>query len=391
MAFRRAERLDQLPPYLFLEIDRRKRAALAAGRDVIDLGVADPDKPTPSFIIRRMQEAVADPRNHRYPFDEGVPEFRQEAAQWFRRRFGATVDPKTELITLIGSKEGIGHLPIGVVNPGDYVLVPQPGYPVYFSATVFAGGTPYIMELREDREWLPDLDAIPSEVRKRASLMYLNYPNNPTAAVAPPEFFEKAVAFARENDIVIAQDMAYSEVYYGKPPMSILQVPGAKDVAVEFHSLSKTFNMTGWRLAFVVGSAEVVAALAKVKSNVDSGQFNAVQWAGVEAYRNVDHVEVRAMQDVYRERRDILVEGLRKIGIRVRSPDATFYVWASCPEGLDSMSFAARLLEEVSVVVIPGIGFGRCAEGYFRAALTMDTDRIREAVRRLAALRFTTG
>ncbi len=388
MPFRRAERLNQLPPYLFLEIDRKKRAAIAAGRDVIDLGVADPDRPTPSFIIRRMQEAVADPKNHRYPFDEGVPEFRQEAAAWFARRFGVQLDPKTELITLIGSKEGIGHLPIGVVNPGDYVLVPQPGYPVYFSATVFAGGVPYIMDLREENHWLPDLDAIPADVRKRASLMYLNYPNNPTAATAPRAFFEKAVAFAKENDILIAQDMAYSEVYYGEPPMSILQIPGARDVAVEFHSLSKTFNMTGWRLGFVAGNADAVAAVAKVKSNLDSGQFNAIQWAGVEAYRYVDHVEVRAMQDLYRERRDILVEGLQKIGIRVRKPDATFYIWAACPKGIDSMSWVGRLLDEISVVVIPGIGFGKCAEGYFRAALTMDTNRIREAVERMAKLKL---
>ncbi len=388
MPFQRAERLNALPPYLFMEIDRRKREAIAAGKDVIDLGVADPDRPTPGFIIRRMQEAVADPRNHRYPFDEGVPEFRQAAAAWFEQRFGVSLDPKTELITLIGSKEGIGHLPIGVVNPGDYVLVPQPGYPVYFSATIFAGGTPYIMDLTEERGWLPDLDAIPRDICRRASLMYLNYPNNPTAATAPREFFEKAVAFAREHDILIAQDAAYSEVYFGRRPMSILEIPGARDVAVEFHSLSKTFNMTGWRLGFVAGNKDAVAALAKVKSNLDSGQFNAIQWAGVEAYRNIDHVEVRAMQDLYRERRDVLVEGLERIGISVRKPDATFYIWARCPNGLDSMTFVGKLLDEISVVVIPGIGFGRCAEGYFRAALTMDTERIREAVARIATLRL---
>jgi len=388
MSLRRASRLDALPPYLFMEIDRKKRAALAAGKDVIDLGVADPDQPTPGFIVERMQRAVADPKNHRYPFDEGVPQFRQEAAAWFARRFGVELDWKTELITLIGSKEGLAHLPLGVVNPGDYVLVPQPGYPVYLSAAIFAGGTPFIMDLTEENNWLPDLDRIPPDVCRRASLMYINYPNNPTGAVAPMTFFERAVAFARQHEILIAHDAAYSEIYYDRPPASILQVPGARDVAVEFHSLSKTFNMTGWRLGFVVGNADAIAALAKVKSNVDSGQFNAVQWAGAEAYRGIDHPDVRVMLDIYRERRDILVDGLARLDLRVRRPQASFYVWAACPPEYDSMSFASRLLDELHIVVIPGIGFGRAGEGYFRAALTLDTGRIREAVQRLATLRL---
>jgi len=388
MAFQRADRLNALPPYLFLEIDRKKRAALAAGVDVIDLGVGDPDKPTPGFVVEAMQRAVADPANHRYPFDTGVPEFRRQTAAWFAQRFGVELDWQTELITIIGSKEGLGHLPLAVLNPGDCALVPQPGYPVYSAATLFAGGMPFIMDLREERNWLPDLDAIPADIRRKARLMYLNYPNNPTAAVAPREFFEKAVAFARENDILIAQDAAYSELYYGRRPMSILQIPGAKDVAIEFHSLSKTFNMTGWRLGFAVGNADALAALAKVKSNLDSGQFNSIQWAGVEAYRGIDRIEVRAMQDLYAERRDILVEGLQKIGCRVRRPEATFYVWGACPKGYDSMTFAARVLEEAAVVLIPGVGFGRAGEGYFRAALTTDADRIREAVARLAKLTF---
>jgi len=388
MAFQRADRLNALPPYLFLEIDRKKRAALAAGVDVIDLGVGDPDKPTPGFVVEAMQRAVADPANHRYPFDTGVPEFRRQTAAWFAQRFGVVLDWQTELITIIGSKEGLGHLPLAVLNPGDCALVPQPGYPVYSAATLFAGGMPFIMDLREERNWLPDLDAVPADIRRKARLMYLNYPNNPTAAVAPREFFEKAVAFARENDILIAQDAAYSELYYGRRPMSILQIPGAKDVAIEFHSLSKTFNMTGWRLGFAVGNADALAALAKVKSNLDSGQFNAIQWAGVEAYRGIDRIEIRAMQDLYAERRDILVAGLQKIGCRVRRPEATFYVWGACPKGYDSMTFAARVLEEAAVVLIPGAGFGKAGEGYFRAALTTDADRIREAVARLAKLTF---
>lgn len=388
MAFKRSDRLDALPPYLFLEIDHKRRAAVAAGKDVVDLGLGDPDKPTPNFIVKAMQQAVTDPANHRYPFDTGVPEFRRKTAEWFASRFGVQLDSQKELITIIGSKEGLGHLPLAILNPGDCALVPQPGYPVYQAATIIAGGTPFIMDLTEERSWLPDLDAIPPDICRKARLMYLNYPNNPTAAVAPPEFFEKVVAFAKKHDILIAQDAAYSELYYGQRPISILQIPGAKDVAIEFHSLSKTFNMTGWRLGFVVGNADALAALAKVKSNMDSGQFNAIQQAGVEAFRGIDHVEVRAMQDLYRERRDALVEGLQKIGCRVRTPEATFYVWAACPKGYDSMTFATKVLEEASVVLIPGLGFGKAGEGYFRAALTTDVDRIREAVARLAKLKF---
>ncbi|MBN1491315.1 MAG: LL-diaminopimelate aminotransferase [Phycisphaerae bacterium] len=384
----RAARLDALPPYLFVEIDRRKRAAIEAGKDVINLGVGDPDRPTPGFIVERMQAAVADPKNHRYPFDEGVPAFRQEAARWFSQRFGVELDWRTEVLTLIGSKEGIGHLPLGVVNPGDYVLVPQPGYPVYQSATLLAGASPFVMDLTETRNWLPDLAAIPADVCKRASLMYLNYPNNPTAAIAPRTFYEEVVAFARQHKMLIAQDAAYSELYFDAKPISILEVPGARDVAIEFHSLSKTFNMTGWRLGFAVGHADAIAALAKVKANMDSGQFNAIQWAGVEAMRRIDDGEIRALRDMYRERRDVLVAGLRKLGLRVRSPEATFYVWAACPEGCDSMSFVTRLLEEADVVTIPGIGFGKAGEGYFRMALTVGSDRIREALERLAKVKW---
>jgi len=388
MAFRKAERLEALPPYLFVQIDRKKREAIAAGKDVIDLGVGDPDRPTPKFIVERMARAIEDPSNHRYPFDQGVPAFRQQAAEWLASRYNVELDPQTELITTIGSKEAIGHLPLAVVNPGDYVLVPQPGYPVYQAATIFAGGVPYHMELREANEWLVDLDAIPQDVRRRAVLMFLNYPNNPTAAVAPLEFYERVVAFAREHDILVAQDAAYNEVFFEQRPPSILQVPGAKEVAVEFHSLSKTFNMTGWRLGFVAGHPEAIRALAAVKANLDSGQFNAIQWAGAEALAHGDHVEVRAQQDIYRERRDILVEGLQQAGFRVRKPSATFYVWAACPDGWDSMRLANRLLEEASVVVIPGVGFGRAGEGYFRAGLTLETDRIAQAVERIRRLTF---
>ncbi len=386
MAFEPSKRLQALPPYLFIEIDRKKREAIAAGMDVINLGVGDPDQPTPEFIRDRMKTAVDDPRNHRYPFDEGVPEFRQQAATFMEQRFGTPVDWQSELITLIGSKEGIGHLPVAVVNPGDPVLVPQPGYPVYQAASILAGGEPVHMPLTEDNGWLPDLSAIPTDVAKRASLMFLNYPNNPTAACATIEFFTEAVEFAKSHDIVIAQDEAYSELYFDQRPISILQAPGAKDVAIEFHSLSKTFNMTGWRIGWAVGNPDIVSALAKVKGNMDSGQFNAIQQAGQEALTHVDHVEVKGFLDVYRERRDVLVDGLSKIGFGVNKPEATFYVWSRCPNGLKSMDVATRALEEASVVLIPGIGFGEPGEGYVRAALTVDTDRLTEAVNRLSTV-----
>jgi len=383
----RANRLGELPPYLFLEIDRRKREAIAAGRDVIDFGVGDPDKPTPRFVVDRMAEAIRDPANHTYPFGVGVPEFRQATCEFFQRRFGVRLDPQRELVVLIGSKEGLAHLPLAVVDPGQTVLVPQPGYPAYQAAAVFAGARPYHLDLRADRGWLPDLEAIPADVRASARLMYLNYPNNPTGALAPLSFFEDAVAFARENGILIAQDAAYSELYFGEAPPSILQVPGAGDLAVEFHSLSKTFNMTGWRLAYAVGNASALAALAAVKSNVDSGQFNAIQWAGQEAISHPDHVEVRAMLDVYRTRRDMVVEALGAMGIAVAPPQATFYLWAPCPEGYSSMDFATRLLDEADVVIVPGAGFGQPGEGYFRMSLTVPTERIREALDRMVKVK----
>ena len=384
-----SKRLQSLPPYLFIEIDRQKRRALAEGRDIINLGVGDPDQPTPSFIVKAMQKAAAEPANHRYPFDEGVPEFRREAAKFLKSRFSLDIDPQRELITTIGSKDGISHLPLAVVDPGDVVLVPQPGYPVYQSAALFAGAEPYIMPLRQENGYYPDLGAIPPQVARKARLMYLNYPNNPTAAVADRSFYEHAVAFAQRYDILIASDAAYCETYFSHRPMSMLEVDGAKDVTIEFHSLSKTFNMTGWRLGFAVGNARAVSALAKLKGNMDSGQFNAVQWAGVEALANWDHPEVRAIRDMYRRRRDVLVDGLNdKLGWQVQKPQATFYVWINCPKGIGSMALVEKLLDEADVLTIPGIGFGSAGEGYVRAALTVDEQRIREAIDRISKVKF---
>lgn len=388
MAFQRAARLEQLPPYLFIEIDRRKRAAIAAGRDVIDLGVGDPDQPTLPFVIERMSSAIRDPRNHRYPHDAGVPAFKENVAGWFQRRFGVTLDPMAEVLTLIGSKEGLGHLPLAVVNPGQVGLVPRPGYPVYHAATLFAGGEPYIMPLRRERGWLPDFSAIPAAVLLRTALMFLNYPNNPIGATATPEFLAEAVDLARRHEFIVAHDAAYSEVYFDSPPPSILQVAGARDVAIELHSLSKTFNMTGWRLGFAVGNAAVLAALARIKSNMDSGAFNAIQEAGTEAMRRIDGPEVQAVRDGYRRRRDRFVAGLRSAGFDVTAPPATFFVWTPTPAGIGAMECVARMLEEQSVVAVPGTGFGAEGEGYVRFSLTAADDRLDAAVERLARIRW---
>ena len=381
---RLAGRLGQLPPYLFVEIDRKKREAIEAGRDVIDFGVGDPDAATPGFIVDRMAEAIRDPANHRYAPSVGTAEFREAIAAFFARRYGVDLDPTGEVVALIGAKEGIGHLPLAVINPGDLVIVPEPGYPVYVSGAVFAGGTCHVAPLSASRNWLPDLDAITSEVRRRAKLLWLNYPNNPTGVVAPLSFFEEVVAFARENDLLIAQDAAYNEVYFGDPPPSILQVDGAKELAIEFHSLSKTFSMTGWRLAFAVGNAEVVSALASVKSHLDSGAFAAIQQAGIAALEGIRRPELEGLIAEYRRRRDAVVNGLRQAGWKIDVPDATLYVWARCPDGADSMTVAARLLDEANVVVIPGAGFGAAGEGYVRLALTVPEDRTLEAMERIA-------
>ena len=386
MAFAKSKRLQALPPYLFIEIDRKKRAKLAAGADVINLGVGDPDRPTPAFIIDRMAEAVRDPANHRYPFDEGVPEFRQAAGRFMQQRFGVQLDAPTEVITTIGSKEGIAHLPLAVVNPDDIVLAPAPGYPVYHSGAVFAGGRPWTMALTEANGWLPDLDAIPADVADQARLIWVNYPNNPTAATAPLSFYEQLVAFAQQHDLIIASDVAYAETYFDQRPHSVLEVAGAIERTIEFHSLSKTFNMTGWRIGFACGGADIVAALAQVKANCDSGQFNAIQWASVAALDNVDHVEVRAMLDVYRQRRDALCDGLSEIGCLTPKPSASFFVWGRVPSGYTSMQFAERALDEADVVLIPGAGFAPHCDDYFRAALTVDVERIREAVQRLSKI-----
>lgn len=386
MTWERSERLKALPPYLFAEIARARREAAARGVDVINLGVGDPDRPTFRFIIDAMHKAIDDPANHTYPFDEGVPQFRAAAAEFMKSRYGVQLDAKSEIITTIGSKDGIAHLPLAVVDPGQTVLVPSPGYPVYNSGAVFVGAKVLTMPLTAQNNWLPEYDKFPAAKLKNARLIWVNYPNNPTAQVADLAWYEKLVKWAKAHNVIIASDAAYGEMYYETPPPSILQVPGAKDVAVEFHSLSKTFNMTGWRLGFVAGNADVIAALAAVKSNVDSGQFNAVQWAGVAALQGYGRQEVIDQRELYKTRRNALCDGLVKLGYQAPRSPATFYVWAKCPAGVDSMTFCKKVLAKAGVVFIPGMGFGPTGEGYFRAALTVEVERIQQALDRLAKL-----
>lgn len=384
-SFAVARRLAELPPYLFVEIDRKKREALARGVDIINLGIGDPDLPTPAPIVRALARAAREPANHRYPESEGLDRFRQAVADWYRQRFGVELSPQSEVLALIGAKEGIGHLPLALVNPGDVVLVPDPAYPVYRAGTIFAGGEPYEMPLRPENAFLPDLRAIPASVLRRARLMFINYPNNPTGAVAPVEFYREVVEFATRHNIVVAQDNTYSEISFdGYRPPSFLEVPGAKDVGIEFHSLSKTFNMTGWRIAFAVGRAEVIEALRKIKSNLDSGAFQAVQEAGIVALSMAEEISARNCK-VYQRRRDVLVRGLRQAGLTVEPPRATFYVWPRVPTGYDSAGFVSTLIERAGIVCTPGSGFGKEGEGFVRFALTADVRRLAEAASRIAS------
>ncbi len=383
-----SERLKKLPPYLFVELDRLKAEAKARGVDVIDLGVGDPDLPTPAHIVKAAEEAVKKPENHHYPSSVGMLAFREAAARWFEKRFGVKLNPETEVVTLIGSKEGIAHFPLAFVNPGDVVLVPTPAYPVYHIGTLFAGGETFYLPLRPENDFLPDLESIPKDVLSRAKIIWLNYPNNPTAAVATKDFFARVVSFAREHKLIVAHDAAYTELYFDdyRPP-SILEVEGAREVAIEFHSLSKTYCMTGWRIGFAVGNETLIAGLAKVKNNVDSGAFQAVQEAGIAALSG-DQSCVEEFRKIFRERRDVVVEGLKALGFELDPPRATFYVWARVPEGYSSAAFAAKLLQEAGIVVTPGHGFGEPGEGFFRVALTVDKNQLKEALARIAALKF---
>lgn len=388
MRIEKAKRIEQLPPYLFAEIDKKKEEMRKRGMDLIDLGVGDPDLPTPEPIIERLNRASQNPQNHHYPSYEGMIEFRTAVARWFERRFGVLLDPKTEVLTLIGSKEGIAHIPLAFVNPGDYVLVPSPGYPVYRVATLFAGGIPYMMPLLKEHGFLPKLSEIPGEIAERSKLLFINYPNNPTSAIAERSFFEEVVAFAKKYEVIVCHDAAYSELAFdGYRPLSFLEIEGAKEVGIEFHSLSKTFNMTGWRIGFAVGHPDIVSGLGKVKTNIDSGLFQAIQEAGMEALQRYD-TPIPNLIRIYEGRRDVMVKGLREVGLEVEVPKATFYLWIRVPRGYTSAQFATLLMEQAGLVVTPGNGFGEAGEGYFRIALTVDESRLRQAVERLKKVNF---
>jgi LL-diaminopimelate aminotransferase len=386
LIIKKAQRIQGLPPYLFAEIDKKKNALKARGVDIISLGIGDPDLPTPDHIVAKLREAAGNPANHRYPDYEGLPAFRKAAADWYRTRFNVSLDPEREVVSLIGSKEGIAHMPIAFVDPGDIVLCPDPGYPVYSIGTGFCGGTAYAMPLTRENHFLPDLKAIPEKVAREAKLMWLCYPNNPTSATATREFFRSAVAFATRYEVILCHDAAYSEIYFdGERPPSFLEVEGAREVGIEFHSLSKTYNMTGWRIGFAVGNADLVAGLGKVKTNVDSGVFQAVQEAGIAALSG-DQSCVEQSRRIIQRRRDLVLKALAKAGLNALTPKATFYVWVENPKGYGSAAFAAKVLEETGVVITPGTGFGPSGEGYVRLSLTVADDRLEEAVGRMEAL-----
>lgn len=385
MKIDKAKRLTKLPPYLFAKLNKMKSSLREERKDLIDLGVGDPDLPTPSPIIKRLSQAAENPRNHRYPSYQGLLSFRRAVSQWYQRRFGVRLDPEKEVLTLIGSKEGIAHISLALINPGDIALVPDPAYPVYGAGVIFAGGKSHLLPLREENHFLPCLEKIDKKVAQRAKILFINYPNNPTGAVTTKDFFQSIVDFAKEFNIVVCHDLAYSEISFdGYSPPSIMEIKRAKEVAIEFHSLSKTFNMTGWRIGFAVGNRAIIETLNEVKTNIDSGVFQAVQEAGIEALRMNEHA-VKKTQEIYQRRRNILTEGLARINWQIQLPKATFYLWLKIPSRFSSLEFAELLMERCGVIVTPGIGFGSCGEGYIRIALTVSEERLEEAVKRIRA------
>jgi len=384
-----AQRIETIPPYLFAEIDKKKEEAIKRGIDIINLGIGDPDQPTPNNIIEKLNESVKDPNTHNYPPYDGTAEFRQAVALWYKNRFGVDLDPDKEVMALIGSKEGIAHIFLAFIDPGDFSLIPDPGYPVYKTATLFANGFPYTMPLLEENDYLPDLEEIDEEIAQKTKLMFINYPNNPTAAVANKDFFKKIVKFAKKYNILVCHDFAYSEMTFdGYKASSFLEVDGAKDVGIEFHSLSKTYNMTGWRLGFAVGNREAISALSIIKTNIDSGVFKAIQQAGIEALTGPqDNIE--KMNQVYTQRRNIVVNGLNQLGWNLKPIKATFYIWIPTLKGMNSIDFANFLLEKTGIIVTPGIGYGEFGEGFVRIALTVEEKRLEEAMERLKEAGFS--
>lgn len=384
MGFKLSEKIKRLPPYLFVEIDKLKRKAISEGKDIIDLGIGDPDEGSPKEVIESLYKASKDSKNHHYPLDPGVGSLKKRIAGWYKKRFNVTLDPDREVLVLIGSKEGIAHMPLGFLNPGDVSLVPDPCYPPYKGGTILSGGVVHEVPLLEENNFLPDLNKIKPSVLKKARLLYINYPNNPTGSVCEKGFFEDVALFAKKYNLIVAHDAAYSEVTFdGYNSSSFLKVNGAKDVGVEFHSLSKSCNMTGWRIGFVCGNEEIVSAIAKVKSNIDSGVFTAIQLAGLTAFDIMD-THLKRMNSIYQERRDVLVDGLNAIGWPTKKPKATFYVWTRIPKSYkSSIEFSRVVLDKIGLVITPGVGFGNNGEGYVRMALTVSKERLQEAIERL--------
>lgn len=379
-----ADRVKQLPPYLFARISELITEKRNAGVDVISLGIGDPDLPTPSHVLDSLTAAAQHGENHRYPESDGLPALREAIARWYSTRHGVTLDPNSEIVPLIGSKEGIAHLPLCLINTGDVSLVTDPGYPVYEIGTMFAGGENVRLPLLEANDYLPDLAAIHPDDAARAKILWLNYPNNPTGAIADLAFFEKAIDWARANDVIIAHDLAYADVAFdGYMPPSILEVAGATDVAIEFNSLSKTFNMTGWRVAMAVGNAQVIDALTRVKTNIDSGIPQAIQEMAITALDD-PRDSIESHNQIYQNRRDRALSVLRELGLTVDDPKASLYIWARLPEGVESSAeYAAELIDSVGVVVTPGASYGENGEGYIRISLTTPDDRLDEALERL--------
>jgi LL-diaminopimelate aminotransferase len=383
LPFIEAQRIKDLPPYLFARIEQLIAQKQKEGVDIINLGIGDPDQPTPEHIVQALINEAQNPVNHQYPTSSGLLAYRQAVADWYEDRFGVKLNPQTEIVSLIGSKEGIAHISWCYLDPGDVVLVPDPAYPVYAGGAVLAGAGPYYLPLKEERGYLPDLAAIPVGVAKKAKLMFLNYPNNPTGAVAPRSFFQEVVVFAREFNLLVCHDAPYTEIAYdGYRPLSFLEIPYAKEIGLEFHSLSKTFCMTGWRIGWAAGNAAAVEALGRLKTNIDSGQFQAIQCAAIAALKGTDHA-ITQVNKLYQERRDILVDGFNSLGWRLKKPLASIYVWARVPSGHTSESFAELVLNKAGVVVTPGTGYGAYGEGYFRMSLTVSTERLTEAIRRI--------
>lgn len=380
-----SKRIEQLPPYPFAELDRKKAELKAKGVDIIDISIGDPDLPTPEPIVSAMQEAVKKPANHTYPSYSGCLAFKEAVVRWYKKRFDVLLDPATEVCALIGSKEGIANIHYAFVDPGDIVIVPNPGYPVYSVTAKFAGGLPYMMPLHPSNRFLPDLNLIPENILQKAKIIHLNYPNNPTGAVATEDLFKSVVALAKRHSTIVCHDAAYTEIYYDEErPRSFLQTKGAKEVGIEFHSLSKTFNMTGWRIGFAVGNAKIIEGLAKIKTNIDSGQFTAIQETAVFALDN-ESILTAPIRRTYQERRDVFVEALKKIGMKIEPPKAAFYLWMNVPSAYNSSGYAAKLLEQ-GVVATPGTAFGEEGEGFIRFALTRPKERLEEAALRIHKL-----